>query len=401
MGFTIDMHCHPSLKSYLFDSDVTEDHKTYKDFNLFDQEAMQVDIPKMKKGEVNCVLSAHYLPEIGLIKNCSLLKSTRALLKIFLASLMDRIEKDSSPDMPFKQTMSSIQSFENYVKKSPDAIIARNFNELKRGIEEKKLVFVHSIEGGHSLGRSSGTNNLPDEFYFTHLKQFFDCGVCMITLAHFFSNDLVTPVIGFPPSMAKLLGLKQPDDNGRPGLSLTGEKVVKKMFELGMIVDMTHCTTEARQRIFEINNNEHPLVISHAGVNTDRLPTRDPLNVTEEDILKIKACDGVIGIAFLINLLTGKEEKKILDIFGTSNDYGIESIIENIMEINRITGSFDNIALGSDFDGFTDPPDDLQDCSLLPVLKSRLKNSGIPETEIDKIFGDNILRVLEKGWLKQ
>ena len=43
---TIDIHCHPSLKTYLFNSDLFERYKTSEEFNPIN---VQVDIPKIKR----------------------------------------------------------------------------------------------------------------------------------------------------------------------------------------------------------------------------------------------------------------------------------------------------------------------------------------------------------------
>jgi membrane dipeptidase len=58
----------------------------------------------------------------------------------------------------------------------------------------------------------------------------------------------------------------------------------------------------------------------------------------------------------------------------------------------------DHVAIGTDFDGFTDPPDDINDPAMFPDLQSELKNSGFTDPEIEKIFKTNALRVLMDGW---
>ena len=52
----------------------------------------------------------------------------------------------------------------------------------------------------------------------------------------------------------------------------------------------------------------------------------------------------------------------------------------------------------SDFDGFTDPPDDLKDASQLPRLTQRSLVAGYSPEDIQKILGGNALRVLMEGW---
>jgi membrane dipeptidase len=59
---------------------------------------------------------------------------------------------------------------------------------------------------------------------------------------------------------------------------------------------------------------------------------------------------------------------------------------------------FDHVGIGSDFDGFTDPPDDLKDASELPFLTQRLLVEGFRIDEVEKILGGNALRVFIEGW---
>ncbi len=56
------------------------------------------------------------------------------------------------------------------------------------------------------------------------------------------------------------------------------------------------------------------------------------------------------------------------------------------------------MAFGSDFDGFTDPPDDLKDISQMPKLTQALLDAGFGDTEIERILGLNMERVLREGW---
>ncbi|MCU0304938.1 MAG: membrane dipeptidase, partial [Thermoanaerobaculales bacterium] len=61
-------------------------------------------------------------------------------------------------------------------------------------------------------------------------------------------------------------------------------------------------------------------------------------------------------------------------------------------------GGIDTVALGTDFDGFTDPPDDLDDPSKMPLLTQALLSAGLSEPEVEKVLGRNMERVLRAGW---
>ncbi len=405
MNYFIDMHCHPSLKTYLFDKSLYEKHHASKDFDPFD---MQVDLPKMEEGNVNAILAAHYLPEIGLRKYCTLLEHLFPALQSFFPKFTEKVEKDNSPTAPFEQTMNVISHFEGKIMEALDhghqVVLAKSFTELTNALQGGKRVFIHSIEGAHSLGR-----NLPDaNAYLQNLQAFFDKGVCMITIGHFFENDITSSVEGMPPSVCKMIGYSRPP-NTKPGLSAIGEAVVKKMLDLGMIVDLTHCTPEARQRIFQLNDDRvaqgktrRPLVFSHVGLrslfNDPDHPNFNLMCPTDAEVLKIKECNGVIGIILVNYWLTGKEENDIPLLPDFTPDKGMDFIINTVKRINTIAGNCNNIAIGTDFDGFTDPPDDLEDPSKFPLIKKRLLAEAYSSNDVDKIMGTNVLRVLRDGW---
>ncbi len=63
-----------------------------------------------------------------------------------------------------------------------------------------------------------------------------------------------------------------------------------------------------------------------------------------------------------------------------------------------MTASWDHIVLGTDFDGFTDPPDDLRDASHVWKVTQELLERQVPEEAVRKILGGNAQRVLELGW---
>jgi membrane dipeptidase len=87
--------------------------------------------------------------------------------------------------------------------------------------------------------------------------------------------------------------------------------------------------------------------------------------------------------------------------------FGLNYIVRTLAHFIE-TGGEDVAALGTDFDGFTDPPDDLLDASQMPRLTEYLfAAQASPSARrygdgtIRKILGGNALRVLREGWGKQ
>jgi membrane dipeptidase len=83
----------------------------------------------------------------------------------------------------------------------------------------------------------------------------------------------------------------------------------------------------------------------------------------------------------------------------TKMDNCIEHVIATIEYIRQKTGSYENIAVGSDFDNMGNAPADLKDASYFPALLDRIKKiPSINEEEVAMITQKNALRVLREGW---
>jgi membrane dipeptidase len=78
---------------------------------------------------------------------------------------------------------------------------------------------------------------------------------------------------------------------------------------------------------------------------------------------------------------------------------GLDLIVKAIKHIREQAG-IDYISVGTDFDGFTDPPDDIKDIAEMPKFTASLLDAGFNETDIEKILGGNALRVIRTGWGK-
>jgi microsomal dipeptidase-like Zn-dependent dipeptidase len=83
-----------------------------------------------------------------------------------------------------------------------------------------------------------------------------------------------------------------------------------------------------------------------------------------------------------------------------SFQFRIEFIVETIEYINSKTRTkqYDNISIGTDFDGLADAPKDLYKPSQLDKLIKALGDHKISPDNIKKITSGNALRLLRYGW---
>jgi membrane dipeptidase len=167
------------------------------------------------------------------------------------------------------------------------------------------------------------------------------------------------------------------------GLTGLGEQVVERMNELGMLIDVTHCTPVARQHVYNIVQEKAPLLASHVGTYEIN---PNPYNISDDEARLIADSGGLIGVIFMNYWLAPYTRKR-----------GIDFVVQTIQHFVDIAG-IEHVGIGSDFDGFTDPPDDLKDASDLPFLTQRLVAEGFTDVDIHKLLGGNALRVLRDGW---
>jgi membrane dipeptidase len=163
-----------------------------------------------------------------------------------------------------------------------------------------------------------------------------------------------------------------------------GRTVVRKMNELSMIVDVCHCSPEARAEVYAEVGSDRPIMASHVGV---REFMDDPYNPTDDELRYIASTGGAVGVIFMTYWLDEAHPED-----------GLEAIWKTMEHMHDVVGSWDHIAIGTDFDGFTDPPDDVRDASEVGKVSQMMLERGVPEVDVKKVLGGNAQRVLELGW---
>jgi microsomal dipeptidase-like Zn-dependent dipeptidase len=432
----IDLHCHPSLKMYLWDKHLWKCHNPGPGTNEI---AMQDDVKQLSSGYVKGLVVAHYLLEASSEKEWNLLKNFFPLLKKVLPKLVDKIEHEDYSNFTqiniMIDTMESQMHLANQKQHKIQFVVARDFSEFEQALQDGNIPIAHAIEGAHALGRNfpiserrtkdpsvpkgkmANVNetdiNERSKFYIQNLEALKMRGVCMITIGHIFKNDIAFPTEGISPDEKINIGMSwEFSAESNRSLSDIGEVVVKKMLDIGIIVDLTHCAPAGRTRVFEINAgraNPRPLAFTHVGAQKvfekyakGAYPNYNYYNVSKEEIIAIEKCGGVIGVIPENFWLTGCDTH-IKGVDAKTFKKGIKYIIETMLYINSVTEKkeFDTVAIGTDFDGFADAPKDLYVASQLGDLLKQMGDAGITQQQIKKITHKNAERLLQKGWGKQ
>jgi membrane dipeptidase len=182
-------------------------------------------------------------------------------------------------------------------------------------------------------------------------------GFRMAGFAHFFDNEVAGSMHGVE----------------KGGLSPLGRQVVRRMEALGMVIDLAHASHATVADVLAIATR--PLVSSHGGVQATCKANR---NLTDDEVRGIARTGGVIGIGYWSGAVCSLNPAEV---------------VRAIAHVRDLVG-IDHVGLGSDFDGATTTG---FDASQVVAVTQALLNAGFSETEIRKVMGGNVLRVLRAG----
>jgi membrane dipeptidase len=87
--------------------------------------------------------------------------------------------------------------------------------------------------------------------------------------------------------------------------------------------------------------------------------------------------------------------KEALGAWLKEHDYPagtVHTIVDHIEHVIRVAG-VDHVGIGSDFDGITRVPAQMDDVSCYPYITQELLNRGYKEEDIRKVLGGNLMRV--------
>lgn len=224
--------------------------------------------------------------------------------------------------------------------------------------QELRALLASRADGDGPVGAMLSLEGLQGlEGEVARLNRLHAAGFRMASLTHFFDNELAGSMHGIE----------------KGGLSPKGRQAIRKMEELGMTVDVAHCSHACVAEILAMARR--PVVSSHGGVQATCGVNR---NLTDEEIRGVAATGGVIGIGYWEGAVcstdpraTAKAMKHVRDLVG-----------------------IEHVALGSDYDGAVTVR---FDTSKLSQVTQALIDEGFSDEEIRAAMGGNALRVIAAG----
>lgn len=164
----------------------------------------------------------------------------------------------------------------------------------------------------------------------------------------------------------------------KKGLKPFGLEVIERMNELGMIIDVSHLSDGGFWDV--IRCSDKPVVASHSNA---RALCPHPRNLSNEMIKALAEKGGVIGVNFY---------PFFLNPIGKAS---AEEIADHIMHMYCVGGE-DVIAIGTDFDGFDEGELEIEHLGEMDKLHSAVKKKGLTERQIEKIWSQNVMRVIKE-----
>lgn len=308
----------------------------------------------------------------------------------------------NKPD-PFGWANREMDTLYAVAGRNPDKIvIVKSWKELKEAIRQKKLAAMFGVEGGHMI-----SNDLH------RLEQLYNRGMRYMTLTWNNSTPWATSAMDESTKKDSLAATHK-------GLTDFGKEVVRKMNELGVIVDVSHVGEQTFWDV--IATSTKPVIASHSNAYPLCPVFR---NLKDDQIRAIAKNGGVIQLNFFSGFVDSNFQQKekafmarhkteidSLKRSGMQYEYAVTTIMNRYPEeataarptldmllqhLDYIVhqAGVDHVGLGSDFDGISSSPQQLDDVTSYPVITRALLKRGYSKRDVKKILGGNFLRVLK------
>ena len=306
---------------------------------------------------------------------------------------------DGNQPNPYAWANREMDTVMAWTKRNPkDMVQTFTPKEIYRAVKEKKLAVMFGVEGGHMI-----ENDL------SKLDALFKRGAKYMTLTWNNSTSWATSALD---------ETTRGDSLKHKGLTDFGKQVVKRMNELGLLLDLSH----VGERTFwdAIHTTTKPVLVSHSCVYSI-CPHRR--NLKDDQIKAVGKNGGVIHLNFYSGFLDSAFEKRS-DAFTKKHKTEMDSLLkvnpepyfmqvylfekypnevktlrpplslllDHLDYIVKLIG-VDHVGMGSDFDGVNSLPQQLDDVTAFPLITKGLLERGYSKKDIRKILGENFLRL--------
>jgi len=290
---------------------------------------------------------------------------------------------------PARTVTEQIDLVHRMVDRYPDDLeMAYSADDVERIVKAGKIASLIGIEGGVAI-----------EDDLAQLRAFARLGARYMTLTH-------NTTLAWADAAT--------DAPRHGGLTPFGERVVREMNRLGMLVDLSHVSPETMADALRVS--QAPVIASHSSAFAI---APHPRNVPDEILRRLPENGGVVMVNFFSGFVVPeyarkmnaarkelkarhtdpKEFAKAYDAWFRDNKLPrgtVSDVADHIDHLVKVAG-IDHVGIGSDFDGITAWPVGLEDVSCYPRLTEELLKRRYTEADVHKILGGNVLRAFREA----
>ena len=292
----------------------------------------------------------------------------------------------------FLKTLEQIELVRAMVDRYPDTfMLALSTEDIRRSRRASRIASLIGVEGGHAIEDSIG-----------NLRRLYSLGARYMTLTH-------SANLSWADSAT--------DATEHQGLTPFGEGVVREMNRLGMLVDLSHVSEATMADALRISRA--PVIFSHSSARTI---ASHPRNVPDSILKQLPANGGVVMVNFFSGFIHPESARRRENMFDVMRDFrvkhplesdyraamtrwrasnpilpgSVHDVVDHIHHIVNVAG-IEHVGLGSDFDGVSMLPAQLEDVSTYPVITQELLNRGYSRRDIHRILCENVLRAFARA----
>lgn len=207
-----------------------------------------------------------------------------------------------------------------------------------------------------------------------------------IACEHVDPSGTITRVTVVHLSSSSLGGTSSPLRVAGPtGLSEMGREMVRALDRARVFVDLAHVSERGFWDAMEVHDRALPAIVTHTGMRAVHDMWR---NLDDRQARAIADTGGVIGVIFEAGFLGPR--------LGPRRARDGRAVIAHLEAVIRAAGE-GAAALGSDYDGFIVPPEELRDGELAYArLVQHMLDARWREERIRNVLGLNFLRSFER-----
>ena len=296
------------------------------------------------------------------------------------------------PGKALTMTLEQIELIHAMVRRYPDVFeFAKTADDVLRIRQAGKIASLIGVEGGHSIEDS-----------IENLRRLHQLGVRYMTLTH-------SDTLKWADSAT--------DAAQHGGLTPFGEEVVREMNRLGMLVDLSHVSPDTMKAALKASRA--PIIFSHSSA---RAIADHPRNVPDDVLQLTRDNGGVVMVNFFSGFIHPESAKRRANMFQVNRDLQqqfpneadfkkakkkwetdnpiepgtVQDVVDHIDHMVQVAG-IEHVGFGSDFDGITTCPRQLEDVSMYPVITQELLTRGYSAEHIHRLMSGNILRVMRRA----